>query len=279
MAPVRGAYPCVEKEGRGCPVDSGVLQALALSSAAGLSTALGTLAVFLGRRGSDTPMAAALGFAAGVMAGVSLWDLFPEAISLLAGALGRRRGFWLLFAAFLAGIALTFAIDRLVPDRPAAGKGAPGGASGKRSLFHLGLVSMLAILLHNLPEGMATFMAGYQDAGLGLSVALAIALHNIPEGVTVAVPIYQSTGSRARAFGCALLSGLSEPVGALLAWLVLGPFLSPTLLGAVFSLVCGVMLFIAVEELIPASWGFGRYRLTLLSIGAGLAISWLGTRL
>lgn len=259
-------------------MDSGVLQALALSSAAGLSTALGALAVFLGRRGSETPMAVALGFAAGVMAGVSLWDLFPEAVSLLGRALGWGRGFWLLFTAFLGGVVLTFAIDRLVPDRPTAGKGASNALSG-RSLFHLGLVSMLAILLHNLPEGMATFMAGYQDAGLGLSVALAIALHNIPEGVTVAVPIYQATGSRARAFGCALLSGLSEPVGALLAWLALGPLLSPALLGAVFSLVCGVMLFIAVEELIPASWGFGRRRLTLLSIGAGLAVSWLGARL
>ncbi len=260
------------------PVDSGVLQALALSSAAGLSTALGALAVFLGGRGNDTPMAVALGFAAGVMAGVSLWDLFPEAISLLGRALGRGRGFWLLFTAFLGGVVLTFAIDRLVPDRPTAEKGASNALSG-RSFFHLGLVSMLAILLHNLPEGMATFMAGYQDAGLGLSVALAIALHNIPEGVTVAVPIYQATGSRARAFGCALLSGLSEPVGALLAWLALGPLLSPVLLGAVFSLVCGVMLFIAIEELIPASWGFGCHRLTFLSVGAGLAVSWLGARL
>ena len=253
---------------------NGVWQALVLSSAAGLSTALGALAVCLGKRDSGAPMAAALGFAAGVMAGVSLWDLVPEAIALLGGAWGPKKGFWVLLAAFLAGVALTLTIDRLVPDRP-------GHAGGRRehSLFHLGLVSMLAILLHNLPEGMATFMAGYQDAGLGLSVALAIALHNIPEGVTVAMPIYQATGSRARAFGCALLSGLSEPVGALLAWLVLGPFLSPALLGGVFALVCGVMLFIAVQELVPASWGFGRPGLTLLAIGPGLAVSWLGTRL
>ena len=136
----------------------------------------------------------------------------------------------------------------------------------------MGFVSTLAIGLHNFPEGVATFMAGYEDAALGVSIAIAIAMHNIPEGISVAMPIWYATGSRRRAFQYTLLSGMAEPVGALLAFLVLRPFINGLVLGVLFGLVAGIMAYITVEELIPSSRQYGHDRAALWATLAGICV-------
>ena len=146
------------------------------------------------------------------------------------------------------------------------------GEAPHKNLFRVGFVSALAMALHNFPEGVATFLAGYEDLTLGVSITLAIALHNIPEGISVAMPVWYATGSRRRAFRCTLLSGLTEPVGAVLAFALLRPFLNGLLLGVLFGAVAGIIVYLAVEELIPSSRQYGHDRPALWATLCGFCV-------
>ena len=160
-------------------------------------------------------------------------------------------------------------MDHLVPHDAFD---ADTGEAPHKNLFRVGFVSALAMALHNFPEGVATFLAGYEDLTLGVSITLAIALHNIPEGISVAMPVWYATGSRRRAFRCTLLSGLTEPVGAVLAFALLRPFLNGLLLGVLFGAVAGIMVYIAVEELIPSSRQYGHDRPALWATLCGICV-------
>ncbi len=245
------------------------LRALLLATLAGLSTLLGAGVVFLTKRKNERLVTVSLGFAAGVMVSVSFTDLFPNAGALLASAAGERGGVLLSVLALAAGILLAAGIDRLVPHAP---YDETAGEAPHQNLFRVGMVSTLAIGLHNFPEGMATFMAGYEDMTLGVSIAIAIALHNIPEGISVAMPLYFASGSRKKAFWYTLLSGVAEPVGALLAFLALRPLISDGVLGALFGLVAGIMVYISIEELIPSSRQYGHDRDGLIATFLGICL-------
>ena len=138
--------------------------------------------------------------------------------------------------------------------------------------MRMGLMTALVIGIHNFPEGIATFMSAIDNPTLGIAIAAAIAIHNIPEGIAVSVPIYYATGSRRKAFLLSLSSGLAEPVGALLAYAVLLPFLSPTLLGCLFGFVAGIMVFISLDELLPAAREYGEAHISIYGVVAGMAL-------
>lgn len=243
--------------------------ALILSTIAGLSTLIGAFLVALSKKRSEKMLCAALGFAAGVMLCVSFVDLYSEAKHQLVLFSGDRPG--ALYAALfiLLGVLIAAGIDRFVPhtdyDESTGGKQHP-------DLFRVGFISTLAIGLHNLPEGIATFMTSYENATLGLSITVAIALHNIPEGVSVAMPIYFATGSRRKAFFYCFLSGIAEPIGALLAFLLLRPFINGLMLGAIMAIVAGIMIYISVEELIPSSRQYGHDTTALVATLAGIFV-------
>ena len=237
-------------------MNGGALSALIMSTLAGMSTAIGGLIAVLSRRTDERFTSFSLGFSAGVMVLISFQELLPDARGSLTPALGARYAGVAAAVSVAAGMFLALLIDRMVPSGPAPSGPAAGGHSD--ALWRVGLVTAIAVMVHNLPEGIATFMAGYADAKVGVPVAVSIALHNIPEGISVAVPVYFGTGSRWKAFGWSTLSGLSEPAGALLAFLVLGPFLSPAMLGVIFGAVAGIMLAISFDGLIPASQQSGH---------------------
>ena len=249
--------------------DSQTLTALLLSLGAGLSTLLGALIIFVSRGKNEKLVTASLGFAAGVMLAVSFADLFPQGQQLLIGWGGQGKGALAAVAAFAGGLLLAAGLDLLVPHEALD---PTTGDKPHANLYRVGFISTLAIGLHNFPEGIATFMAGYEDSAMGLSVALAIALHDIPEGISVAMPIYYGTGSRRLAVKYCFLSGIAEPVGALLAFLALRPFIDDFLLGVVFALISGIMVYIAVEELLPSSRQYGHDRLALWSTLGGVVI-------
>jgi ZIP family zinc transporter len=177
--------------------------------------------------------------------------------------------------AFFGGIGLTALVDRLVPSA-----GNPHEAhrveemDGRHEerLMRMGLVSAGAIALHNFPEGIATFMAALDDPRLGTGVAFAVALHNIPEGIAVAVLVFYATGSRARAFTWSFLSGVSEPLGALVAWLLLAGLLGGAMKGVLFAAVAGVMVFISFDELLPTAREYGEHHLAIYGLTAGMAV-------
>lgn len=249
--------------------DEASVRALVMSLAAGLSTLLGALAVVLAKDKNPRLLAIALGFAAGVMLSVSFTDLFPNAQAQLSEAVGTKGGVVLSVVLLAGGVLLAGAIDHFVPHEP---YDPAQGGTAHANLFRVGFVSMLAIGLHNFPEGIATFMAGYENAALGTSIALAIALHNIPEGIAVAMPIYFATGKKSLAFKYTFLSGIAEPIGAVLAFLVLRPFMNAAVLGGIFAVVAGIMIYICIEELIPSSRQYGFDRSALLATLAGVCI-------
>ncbi|HRV99825.1 MAG TPA: zinc transporter ZupT, partial [Aminobacteriaceae bacterium] len=141
-----------------------------------------------------------------------------------------------------------------------------------KRLIRMGILTALAIAIHNFPEGLATFTAALTDPNLGIAIAVAIAIHNIPEGIAVSVPIYYATGSRRKAFNYSFLSGVSEPIGALLAWLVLAPFLSGALFGVIFASVAGIMVFISVDQLLPAARKYGEHHVSIYGLVIGMMI-------
>jgi ZIP family zinc transporter len=262
------------------------LFALGLTLFAGLSTGLGSLVILLARRPKATLLAFSLGFSGGVMVYVSLAELMPQAVDAVGEHLGEKPGGFLAVGCFLGGILLSAAIDRLVPQplnpheavslddmgEMRRGEG-PSAEEGKRSaLSRLGLLTALAIGIHNFPEGVATFAVAMSDASLGVSIAVAIAIHNIPEGISVAVPVYFATGSRRKAFLLSFATGLAEPVGALLAYLVLMPVLHGALIGGMLAAVAGIMVFISFDELLPAAREYDRGHVATVGVLLGMSV-------
>lgn len=263
-------------------MNAGVLPALLLSTGAGLSTALGGLIALFSKKNDTRFLALSLGFSAGVMVTVSFAELIPEAQKSLASA-HCSNGATITALCFVFGVLLAILIDCLIPNhekktptaiafdgnrKKAAFTGA-AGAGITAVMMRMGIVTAVAITVHNFPEGIATFMAGYSDIRLGLPVALSIAMHNIPEGIAVAVPVYYGTGSRGRAFLYSALSGLSEPLGALATYFCLAPFLNGATLGGVFAVVAGIMIYIAFGELVPASERYRHPRAAVAGILGG----------
>jgi len=253
--------------------------AFGLTLFAGLSTAVGSAIAFFAKRTNTKLLAVALGFSAGVMIYVSLVEIFVKARDSLASDLGDRPGYWATVLAFFGGIVLIGLIDKLVPSfenphevRRGDHMEDEGAAVDFRKLHRMGLFTALAIAIHNFPEGFATFAAALKDPTLGIAIAVAIAIHNIPEGVAVAVPIYYATGSRKKAFWYSFLSGLAEPVGAGLGFLILLPFMTDAVFGVVFAGVAGIMVFISLDELLPAAREYGEHHLSIYGLVAGMFI-------
>ena len=141
-----------------------------------------------------------------------------------------------------------------------------------KKLMRMGVFTALAIAIHNFPEGLATFVSALQDPGIAIPIVVAIAIHNIPEGIAVSVPIYQATGSKIKAFKYSFLSGLAEPAGALIGWLVLMPFMNDTIFGIIFAGVAGIMVFISFDELLPAAREYGEHHLSLYGLISGMIV-------
>ena len=244
---------------------SPVALALLLTALAGLSTTVGSLLIFLVRRPGPRFMALSLGFAAGVMILVSFAELLPAGLEELGPGLG--------YLAFFLGLGAMFALDTAIPHSyEGVPDPAPGGRQSNDRLLRLGLFVALGIGLHNFPEGMATFAGTLADPQLGVAIAVAIAIHNIPEGLAVAAPVYAATGNRKKAFVWSFLSGLAEPVGAGLAALVLLPFLHGPALAGVLAGVAGLMVFISLDELLPAAREHGQEHLAIIGVIAGMAV-------
>ncbi len=238
--------------------------ALLLSALAGLSTTIGSLLGALVRKPGPRFMSLTLGFSGGVMVLVSFVELLQGGIQAI--------GFGAAHLAFFGGMLAMFLIDTLIPHDYMAEARHGEEDARKRRLLKTGLFVALGIGVHNFPEGMASFAGALQDPSLGIAIAVAIAIHNIPEGLAVSAPVYAATGSRRKAFLWSFLSGVAEPAGAALAALVLMPFLNEALLGVVLAAVAGVMVFIALDELVPAARSFGEEHLSIVGVMAGMAV-------
>lgn len=253
--------------------------ALGLTTFAGLSTGIGGLIVMFFKRTNTKSLSVSLGFSAGVMIYISFVELFSSSRELLVSILGPKTGEFISIIAFFGGMLLIAIIDKLVPsyENPHESRGVEETEEGyvpdkDQKLLRTGTITALVIAIHNLPEGMATFVSSIQKPTLGIAIAVAIAIHNIPEGVSVSVPVYYATGSRKRAFWWSLLSGLAEPLGALIAFFILLPILNDTVFGILYGAIAGIMVFISFDELLPSAEEYGEHHLSVYGLICGMII-------
>jgi ZIP family zinc transporter len=252
--------------------------AFGLTIFAGLATGIGSAMAFFARRTSTRFLSTSLGFSAGVMIYVSLVDIFPQAKTDLVAELGLAKGYWLTVGAFFAGILVMAIIDKLIPaaDNPHELRMVEisdyPGAAEHIGLYRMGTFAAIAIAIHNFPEGLATFTTAAKDIKLGIPIALAIAIHNIPEGIAVSVPIYYATNSRKEAFWFSFLSGLAEPVGAVIGYFILINTQNNIVGSAIFAAAGGIMVFISIDELLPAAEKYGKHHYAVYGFVAGMVV-------
>ena len=252
-----------------------LLFAFSLTLLAGLCTGIGGVIAFFSNRTNPRFLALSLGFSAGMMIYLAMIDLFPLAKDSLVAELGEFKGYLFTTVSFFGGILLIGLIDKLIPGEENPHE--PLSIEEKKnvagkSLYRTGLFSALAIAIHNFLEGLATFTGALQSTHIGISIAFAIAIHNIPEGITISIPIYYSTGSRKKAIWFSFLSGLAEPLGALIGFFVFYFFFSKLVLGILFAAVGGIMVYISLDELLPTAEKYGEHHAAIYGLIAGMVI-------
>ena len=253
-------------------LDQRVLFAFSLTLAAGLCTGLGSLLGLVSRRFSPRVLTLSLSFSAGVMIYVSFVEIFPKARQSLVLALGPAAGYATTVGAFFAGMLFIALIDNCLPSHDLS-LAQDGSRAGSQRLLRTGLFSALAIGIHNFPEGLATFLGALSSPRLGIGIAIAIAIHNIPEGLAISAPVYYATGSRQKAFWVSFASGLAEPIGAVVGYVFLRSMLTDAVMGLVFASVAGLMVYICLDELLPAAQRTGaHHHLMIAGVTAGMVV-------
>ena len=256
-------------------MDKQLFFAFLLTLLAGISTGIGSAIAFFAKRTHTSFLSVSLGFSAGVMIYVSFMDLMPNAVTWLSEIHGTQKGTLYATLSFFAGVLLILLIDRLVPDRENPHEmrrveamehiGRIGKDTRRRpNLLRTGLITALVLGLHNFP--------GLKDINIAIPISIAIAIHNIPEGISVSVPIYYATGNRKYAFCLSFLSGLAEPVGAFIGYLLLAPYLNDQIFGLIFGVIAGIMVFISLDELLPAAEEYGKHHHAVYGLIAGMTV-------
>ena len=230
--------------------------AFILTILAGLSTMIGSIFIF--NEKNENIIIASLAFASGVMFTVSITDLIPEAYNLLINIFPKFPAVLYLLIFVVSGILFSMFIDKYIPT--------------DNNLYRVGLFAMLAIIIHNIPEGIATFMATNTNIMLGISLTVAIALHNIPEGISISIPIYYATNSKFKAIFYTFISAISEPFGALLTYLFLSNYINDRIMGFLFGIIAGIMIHISMYELLPTSKNYNKLSITYLFFILGVIL-------
>ena len=258
-------------------MDENVLFAFFITLLAGLATGVGSIMSLVSRKFNPKFLALSLGFSAGVMIYVSFVEILVKAKDSLIAAHGEQNAYLFTTIGFFLGIIVIALIDRFVPSSENPHEIHNLEIKNQtqlkdKKLMRMGLFSALAIAIHNFPEGLATFFAALQDPSLGISIAVAIAIHNIPEGIAVAIPIYYATKNRKKAFSLSFLSGLAEPIGALVGYFLLREYLTDSMFGFVFASVAGIMVFISLDELLPTAEEYGQHHIAIWGVIGGMAV-------
>ncbi|MFI3253985.1 MAG: zinc transporter ZupT [Eubacteriales bacterium] len=248
-----------------------------LTLIAGLCTGVGSILAFLYKGDQKKFLSVGLGFSAGVMIYVSMIEIFQKAFASLSAEYGEKQGMLWTMCGFFGGMFLIALIDLLVPKgkNPHELEELELDAKGhqeKSELFRTGIFTALAIAIHNFPEGLATFVSAVHEPDLAIPIVVAIAIHNIPEGIAVSVPIFSATGNRKKALGYSFASGLAEPIGAVIGYTLLLPYMNDQVYGLLFSSVAGIMVFISLDELLPAAEKYGEHHLSIYGMFAGMLL-------
>lgn len=230
-----------------------------ITTLAGFSTLLGVIPCFIKSNNKEKIITSSLSFSAGVMLTISLTSLIPESLNLFSSKLKLFPTIIILSIFITTGIIFSMTLDQKIERIITNNK-----------LYKLGIISVFALILHNIPEGITTFISSSIDLKLGLILAISIALHNIPEGISIAVPIYHSTNKIRKALIYTFISGFSELFGAILAHLFLRKYINNLILGIILALTSGIMIHIAIYELLPNAFSYKKNKVALISLFLGI---------
>ena len=244
----------------------------ALATFAGLSTGIGSLLGLYSKFENKRLLSLALGFSAGVMIYVSFMELLLLSFESLVGLYGHTYGQLIGVTAFIAGLLMMLFIDQLFDHHSIADFISRSSNKDESLLVRTGLFSAIALAIHNFPEGFATFTAAVYDPTVGVTLATAIAIHNIPEGLAVSVPIYYATKSKTKAFWISFASGLAEPLGALIGFLIFRTVYNEALFGVSFALCAGIMIYVSLNELLPVAKEYGKPSDPIIGVTAGIIV-------
>ncbi len=257
---------------------SEIIIAFSLTLFAGLATTIGGLAVYYRKDFSDKYLSNALAFSAGVMIFVSFVEIYQKAAESIGEIYPDQMATLITALSFFGGVVVIAFIDNIIPkqenphDLQTENEIKAEISGVDKNLLRMGIFSAVAIAIHNFPEGLATFIMALDDPTTGVGIAIAIAIHNIPEGIAVSIPIYYATKNRNKALKYSFLSGLSEPIGAFIGYLILMPFLTPTVMGVLFAAVAGIMVYISLDELLPAAHRYGNHHMVIISMMIGMFV-------
>ncbi len=247
--------------------------ALVLTLLAGMSTVLGGFMTFFVKRDNLKALSVGLGFSAGVMIYISLTEIMQSSELMLASSFSAKSAQSITFFAFFVGILVAVLIDCFIPDHIESDLlEDQEHCNHKHRIKRVGLITAIAISVHNFPEGLATFLISSQDLSLGIPVAVAIAIHNIPEGIAVALPIYHANGKKRQALLYSFMSGISEPIGGVLGILFLKTFMPEWFIGVMFAAVAGIMVYLAFDTLLPMAREYGENHHVISGIVAGMFV-------
>lgn len=250
-------------------MDKQILLAFLITFLAGLCTSIGGVLTFFIKKDDLKVLALGLSFSAGVMIFISFNQILPFSSQMLTESLGQTKGslFSLLF--FFFGILIGAFVDFLLPDHVTQSM---IKKTRRTKLTRAGLLTAVAIGIHNFPEGLITFATGVKSITLSIPIAFAIALHNIPEGISVALPIYNATGKKRQAFLWSTLAGLTEPIGAILGFALLRPFLNDFTFGFLFAVIAGIMIYISLDELLPMAKEYDQGHQGIIGVTLGMMV-------
>ncbi len=245
-----------------------VITAFLISLAAGLATSIGGVLAFILKKDNMKALALGLSFSAGVMIYISFMEILPESMNWLSGIFGEVKGSLISVFVLMIGILIAGVIDYLMPDHVTTDM----MTGNHKKLKKVGIFAAIAVAVHNFPEGLATFMTGLKSISLSIPIAIAIALHNIPEGISVALPIYNATGKKRKAFFWACLSGMAEPLGAILGFFLLRNYLNDFTFGILFALIAGIMIYLSLDELLPLSREYDEGHQGIIGVSLGIMV-------
>lgn len=239
---------------------SNITLSLGITLLSGMSTTLGFFLIFIKTNDYKKILISSLAFASGVMLTISITDLLPESLILLNNNFNNVISIFICIIFIILGIILSMIIDYYLPDNNYQDK----------QLYKVGFITMISIILHNIPEGIITFITSTKDITLGINLAIAIALHNIPEGISIAMPIFYSTKSKFKAFIYTFISGMSEVFGGFITLIFLKKYINNTILGILFAIISGIMLNISLCKLLPESLKYNKRKIAFISFGIGI---------
>lgn len=243
--------------------------ALMTASLAGLFGLVGGFVTLVRQASSPRLLAFGLAFAGGAMIYISLTELLPQAVEHLALVMPQRHAQSAAAALLIVGLGLVAALDRVLPNQH-VDITLPPAQIDRAALARTGMITTLAIAAHNVPEGLASFLAMLESPTIGLPLAAALAIHNIPEGISIAIPVYFATGSRTKALAATALAAAAEPVGALLGLTAIAPLIGPAGYGVVFAILAGAMTFLGLDELLPAAKRYAQGHETVYGLALGM---------